>query len=693
MTLSIKYKLKFSFGKKLPIILQTEATECGLACIAMIATYHGYEIDLLTIRNQYPISLQGSALKDLIDISKNFNLSARAVRLDLEDLRNLRTPCILHWDMNHFVVLEKVGANNAIIHDPAIGINKYKIKEVSKYFTGVAMELLPTKEFYKKKDITRLYLSDLCSTIFGLKTSIVQIVLITIALEIFAIVSPLYIQLTTDNVVASRDLPLIYVLACGFGMLTILQVLTSYFRSWVIIYLSNTLNVQLASNLIRHLFKLPIDFFEKRHMGDIISRFSSLSTIQDKISKDFVESIIDGVMVIATLGMMLIYSKSLSSVVFIALFLYVIVRVFLYKAIKLQTQEALNTTAKENSIFMESIRAILPLKIFRKEAIRENMWKNSYIDKLNAHIKLSKLELTYQSIHKIIFGIEYVVIVLFGAIFIINNEFSIGMLFAYIFYRQQFISKSQNIVDKIVEYKIVGLHLERVADIALSAPEKDLKGVKFNEIKGSIEVRNLFFRYSDQTPYIIKNLNFKINAGESVAIVGASGCGKTTLVKIMLSLLTPTSGEVLVDGINLQKLGIQPYRSQVAAVMQEDVLMSGSVTDNISFFDDDLNLKKVINSAKIASIHDDISQLIMGYETLIRNMGTTFSGGQKQRILLARALYKDPKILFLDEATSHLDVSNEKIINFNIKKINITRVIIAHRQETIESADRVISLS
>ncbi len=688
----ISDKLKFSFGKNLPVIFQTEVTECGLACMAMIANYYGLETDLLSLRKQHPVSLQGTNLQDLINIATKLNLSTRAVKLDLEDLKNLKAPCILHWDMNHFVVLKKVNGNKVIIHDPAIGPVCLSMKEVSKHFTGVAMELSPTTDFTKKKDKTRLYLSDLWSAVSGLKTPIIQIIAISIALEIFAIVSPLHMQFVTDNVIVSMDYPLIYVLAIGFAMLTIIQVITSYVRSWIIIYLGNTLNIQLASNLIRHLFRLPIEFFEKRHMGDIISRFGSMSAIQDKISTAFIESIVDGIMVIATLIMMLIYSKILSLIVFSALFLYVILRASLYHTMKLQTQETLTTSAKENSIFMESIMAILPLKIFRKETIRENIWQNSYADKLNANIRLAKLGLIYQFLNQIIFGIEYIFIVLFGAILIMKNELSIGMLFAYISYRGQFVGKAQSMIDKVIEYKMISLHLERVADIALSEPELDIKGIENHNIEGSIEVKNLSFRYSEQTPYVIKDLSFKIEKGESVAIVGASGCGKTTLIKILLSLLTPTSGEVLIDGIDLRKLGLHSYRSQVAAVMQEDTLMSGSIADNISFFDSKLDAQKIAVCASIAAVHEEIIRMPMNYETLVGDMGTTLSGGQKQRILFARALYKEPKILFLDEATSHLDVTNEKIVNANLKQIGITRVIIAHRRETIENADRVIEL-
>lgn len=687
-------KLKFSFGKELPMILQTEIAECGIACIAMIANYHGYETDLLSIRKHFPITQRGTNLQDLINLAKKFNFSSRAVKLELEDLRNLKIPCLLHWDMSHFVVLKKISDNSAIIHDPAVGVIRYTISELSKHFTGIAIEFTPTINFKAIKDRTKLRLADLWSSIKGLKLSMVHIIFISLALEVFAIIAPLYMQFVTDDVILSKDYSLLYVLAVGFGLLIIIQTVVGYARSWIILYLSNTLNIQLAVNLIRHLFKLPISFFEKRHLGDIISRFGSMSVIQEKISTALIESVVDGIMGIVTLIMMLIYSRILSFIVFGALLLYVILRVSLYSAMKTQTQESLVAVAKENSVFIESIRAILPLKIFRKETLRENIWQNSYINKLNSNIRLSKLGMIYQFLHKIIFGIEYVLVVLFGALEVMKGSFSIGMLFAYISYRQQFVARAQSMVDKIIEYKMITLHLERVADIVLNEVEKDdnKNFISKAPIKGDLEVKNMSFKYSEQGSYIFKDLSFNIKAGQSVAIVGPSGCGKTTLIKVMMNLLTDVSGDILVDGKAIDKIGINSYRSQIAAVMQEDILLSGSIAENISFFDDKLDMKRIHAVATLAVIHEDIMQMPMGYESLVGDMGSSLSGGQKQRILLARALYANPKILFLDEATSHLDKNNESIINKNIQKLGITRIIVAHRKETVSMVDKIINL-
>ena len=687
-------RLQFSFGKKLPMIQQAEVAECGLACLAMIASYYGYDTDLLTLRRQFSISLKGSRLQDLIDLGKKLHLLSRAVKLDLDDLKHLKTPCILHWDLDHFVVLKKVCGNNVVIHNPAIGVVKYKMAEVSQHFTGVAMELTPTIDFEKKKNRTKLYLSDLWGSIKGLFLPLVQIVLVSLALEVFAIISPLFMQFVVDDVLATKDISLLYILAIGFGMLTVIQVVTGYVRSWIVLFISNVLNIQLVANLVRHLFKLPLEFFQKRHMGDIISRFGSMSAIQSKISTDFVEGIVDGIMVIMTFIMMLVYSYILTAVVLIALLLYIIVRFALYPTFKRMSRESLVASAKENSIFMEGIRAILPLKIFGKETQRENIWQNCYVEKLNAGIRPLRLGLIYRFYQDIFSGLEYIIIVILGAKLVMNNALSIGMLMAYFSYRQQFVGKAQSLISKVFDYQMITLELERVADIALSEPEKDLMADTniTKVLQGDVSVKNLAFRYSEQDPYVFKNIDFSIKKGESVAIVGSSGCGKTTLLKVLMRLLPQSLGEIFVDGTNVSRMGLQDYRSQIAAVMQEDTLLSGSIAENICFFDSKPDYDRIYACAMIAAVHEEIVQMPMAYQSLVGDMGTTLSGGQKQRVLLARALYSQPKILFLDEATSHLDSNNENTINQHVKQIGITRIIVAHRIETVNIADRVIDL-
>lgn len=682
--------LNFSGKRRLPIILQTELAECGLACLAMIATYHGHEIDLNTLRRKYPISLRGTTLHSLMQTADKMDFACRPLRLELEQLDQLRTPTILHWDMNHFVVLKSVSKTHIVIHDPAMGMRKVGLSEVSKHFTGVALELIPTPKFEPKKEVRKIPFWTFWERMVGLKRALVQVLLLSIGLQVFSLISPQYMQLVVDNVLLSHDVHFLKVLALGFLLLMIIDVGTTALRSLLVMSLSSMLNIQMATNLFRHLIRLPLPYFEKRHIGDIVSRFGSLSQIEKLLSTGIVQAIVDGGMAIATAIMLFIYAPMLAGVVMVALLIYSLVRLAWYRPLKAITEESIITSAKENTNFIETIRASQSIKIFGKESQRQVLWQNRYADKLNTGIRLGKMKIGFGAINSFLFGIEGILVVYIAASLVLSGQLTVGMLFAFMSYKQQFTSKALAFIENMIELKMLGLHLERLGDIALEEQEVLDSGLfEAPAIKGAIRLENITFAYSENEPPVLNKINLTINPGESIAIVGPSGCGKTTLMKVMMGLFKPSEGNVYIDGMDLNKIGISNFREQVGAVMQNDQLLSGSISENISFFDPQIDHARVEECAKMAVIAHDIAAMPMTYNTLIGDMGMTLSGGQKQRVVLARALYKQPKILFLDEATSHLDVALEQAVNHAVKQLNVTRVIIAHRPETIRSADRI----
>lgn len=682
--------LRFSSKRRLPIILQTEMAECGIACMAMVASYHGHEIDLNTLRRQYPISLRGTTLHGLMHTADKMDFACRPLRLELDQLDQLRTPTILHWDMNHFVVLKSVSKKFIIIHDPAQGERKITMEEASKHFTGVALELTPTSKFQAKDEVRKIPLWMFWHKIIGLKSAMVQVFLLSIALQVFSLLSPLYMQLVVDEVLRSFDMHFLKVLALGFTLLMLIELGTSALRSVLLMSFSSMLNIQMATNLFRHLIRLPLPYFEKRHIGDIVSRFGSLSQIEKLLTTGIVQAIVDGIMALTTMIMLFVYAPFLAFLVLIALALYTVIRLLWYRPLRNITEESIVVGAKESSNFMETIRAAQSIKIFGKESQRQILWQNRYADKINTGIRLGKMKIIFTSMNSLLFGIENIAVIYFAAKLVMSGSMTVGMLYAFLSYKSQFTSKALALIENFIELKMLGLHLERLGDIALEKQEIQEGGLQDPpHLKGAIRLENVSFRYSDEEPYIVKNINLSINPGESVALVGPSGCGKTTLMKIMMGLFTAEEGKVYIDDIPLDKLGMQNFREQVAAVMQNDQLLSGSISENISFFDPQMDHARVEQCATFAVIAHDIARMPMTYNTLIGDMGTTLSGGQKQRVVLARALYKQPRILFLDEATSHLDVALEQAVNAAVKQLNVTRVIIAHRPETIRSADRI----
>jgi len=596
--------LKFSGSGKLLPILQTEAAECGLACLAMVTNYHGHRIDLNTLRRNHSISLKGANLQSLINISDALNLASRPLRLELDELSQLKTPCILHWDLNHFVVLEKVTANHITVLDPAIGEKKYTFSEASKHFTGVALELTPTKAFEKKKEEKRLNLYELWSRISGLKRSLVLIFILSLLLQAFAMASPFYMQLVIDDVIVSRDLNLAVILAFGFLLLMFISVAVTALRSLIIMFMGTQVSIQIANNLFRHLIRLPLEWFEKRHIGDVVSRFGSLDEVKELLTTGLIETIIDGIMVIGTLVMIFIYSPKLAWVVIATVIIYALIRFALYHPLRRLTEESIVAAAKEDSNFMETIRAAQTVKIFGKEVQRQTVWQNAYAETMNTSIRLGKLNISYEAINGIIFGIENIIVIYIAAKSVISGSMSVGMLYAFMSYKAQFTGKAASLIEKIIEFKMLGLHLTRIGDIAMNPIEKDqsslINSSELHKTQGKLELKNLSFRYSLDENFVIENASIEIKAGESVAIIGPSGCGKTTLMKVMLGLLKPENGEVLLDDVNIEQFGHKNYRQVIAAVMQDDELLSGSIADNICFFEPDFDQKKIEACAKLA---------------------------------------------------------------------------------------------
>lgn len=694
--------IKLIKRKTLPIILQTEIIECGHTCLTMILQYYGYQIDLSTLRRLFPTSLKGINLATMVKIAEHFQLSSRVLRLELEQLSSLQTPAILHWDMNHFVVLKSVRGNRAIIHDPAQGRLDLPLDEVSKHFTGIAMEIECPENLGQKifSKIQKLSCFDLLKNVKELNFSLVKIIFLAFILQGLALIAPKYFQLVIDKVTIQNNIDLLYLLTAGFIGLKILEIGVTTLRSLVITNLSVLMNYKIGSKIFQHLMRLPLSYFEKRHLGDVMSRFGSIENIRQIVTNGFVEGGLNGLLAIFTLIMMLLYSPKISLLVIGSVTIYTILRFALFLRFKRVNEEMLKSQAVQNSNFMENIRGILPIKIFHKEHDRIALWKNKYVDFLNNSMQVSKQNIFFGNARSLIFGLEMILVIMYGAILIIHKQLTIGMLYAFMFYRSMFTDSIGGFMERVIDYRMLALYLDRLADIMLrDTEETTIPAVQNNSIisfpkiqRGILECKNIIFRYSETETDVIKNANFKIADGEFVVITGPSGCGKTTILKLMLGLLEPNKGEILIDNCNIKNLGIGNYRQNIAAVMQEDHLFAGSIAENISFFAATPDHEKVLNCAKLAGIDQDILTMPMQFYTLVGDMGSTLSGGQKQRILLARALYNNPKILFLDEATSHLDLQKESEINQAIIKLGITRIVIAHRKETIELADRIIYL-
>jgi len=680
--------------RRVPVILQSEAPECGIACLAMVASFHGHRTDLSAMRVRLSPSLKGVTLKHIAQIAESMGMTARGVQVPLESLGKLRLPAVLHWDMNHFVVLTKVAGRKITVHDPARGKRVLTLDEASRHFTGVAMEFTPTTAFQKKDEREKIRSWQLLSVASGLKGTIAQILLLSLALEVFAIAMPFFLQLTVDRVLVGRDKDLLTVLGIAFATLVVISVAVTAVRAWVGVYLSTSINLKLLTTLFNHMLRLPLSWFEKRNIGDIVSKFRSVDAIQRTLTTTFVETAVDGMMVVLTLVVMSYYSSLLTLVVVGAALLYGIARWTFYYPQRYATDEQLAHEARSGTHFIETLRGMMAIKLNLREAERRAAYQNLVVDQTNAGVRVQNVGILQRTANALIFGLENVVVIWLAALLVMEGKFTVGMLYAFIGFKIVFLTRVINLVEKWNEFRMLDLHAERIADIALAEPEAARPAIPGEVGAGAltVETRELGFAYGPEG-FAFRNVGMQVFPGETVAIVGPSGCGKTTLIKVLLGLLVPTEGEVRVNGRSLADWDISQYRSRIGAVMQDDQLFVGTIEDNISFFDADHDPARVRECARDAMIDEEIMAMPMQYNTIVGSLGMALSGGQKQRVLLARALYRRPQVLFLDEAFDQLDVSLERRISAALADRAISLVVVSHRAETVSVSIKRVEMT
>jgi ATP-binding cassette subfamily B protein RaxB len=519
-----------------------------------------------------------------------------------------------------------------------------------------------------------------------------QLFLLALAIEALSLLLPILTQWITDEAVLGADRSLLTILALGSLAVGLISLAVGAMRSWVSLYVTTHFTLQWMTNVMARMLRLPVDFFERRHLGDVVSRFSSVGGITQTLTTSGVELVLDVVIACGGLVMMLIYSPLLALIPIASALVYAAIRWGRINAMRVMSSGYYAKQAKEQSFFLETVRGVRAIKLLNRETERRVAWTRLWADSTNAHLRMLRLNLVLGTGWSLLSTVERVGLLWLGGTLVIDHRLSLGMLFAFLAYADQFSSKTNAAVERSADLSLLGVQSERLADIVLAKPESDGRGTQAQpQLRdASLALRKVSFRYGPEEDAVLSNVTLQVRDGECLALTGASGAGKSTCMKLMLGILQPTSGQVEVGGLRLDHLGHRAYRDVFAAVLQDDQLFAGTILDNICFHDDHSDVDFAMACANKARIHDEIERMPMGYHTLVGDMGTALSGGQKQRLLLARALYKRPRILFLDEATSHLDLDNERQINEAIAALQVTRVLIAHRPQTIAIADRVV---
>lgn len=687
--------LKNRFWSQSQFVLQGSNAECGLACIANLLNAHGSHIGLQHLRRLFPNFSNGGTLADVITALKKLNFSSTPYSLDTEELNQLTLPCILHWDMNHFVVLTKVSDDIFTVVDPAKGERRLNEDEFNRYFTGVALTAAPQANYTPTQAPDGTSITKLVPVTSIVVTTFLKVFLLSLVLLGISLSMPLFLQVTIDNVIPNRDGILLAQLVVIFGVLIALQSYTTALRARFTLFLSTHIGTELTSNTFEHLLKLPLTYFKTRYPANLQARFDSIEQVRFLLSNKLVESALDGMMAIGIFIVLFVYQPLLAGLIMMTTVVYVWVRFRAYQQTKLLTDRVIDSGAQNAAYFLETVQTIQSIKLAQLEQSRLTNWQSKLISYFNSRLHLNWLKINVQQHCNLIIGLDNLLIITVGAFFIISvptaeQVFTLGMLTAFIAYKVQLNFRLTNFIENVFELKLLSLHVERIADIT-NEPEEKRQEAQLDDCH-TLEVSELDFCYPGSQVPTLKALNFCINKGDHVAIIGPSGSGKSSIFNVLLGIYPYQSGCILINGEPFNSEQLHAFRRFVGVVSQQDVLLSGTILNNITGFTEKPDIQLAQRVCEICCISKAIEALPMTYQTPIGELGAVLSGGEQQRLLLARALYDKPSWLVLDEATAHLDQRTEQQIYNNLRDLDMTIVSITHRSNATRFASKVLTL-
>jgi len=687
------------FGRRqVPFVGASELNECGLACLAAISAYFEGEPGLAEIRQLAVPSGRGETLLELRNLAERIGLAARGVKVAVGALAQLALPAILHWEMNHFVVLERVTKNGIVIMDPAAGRMAVAWAAVDKSFTGVALETRVSPTWRKARGPARkVSVLDFLAPLGHWRNDIALIVALSLLMEVLVLIAPLQMQLSIDSALQGSDGRLVWVLAIGFTLVVLLQAAISMVRGWALAVFGARVGYELKDRFVRALHRKSARFFLKHHSADILSRSRSVDTIQSLVTAQLLQALLDGVMSIAIIVVMLLAVPSMAAVVVFFAVLNLLATAGLRRAAIDVSRRSLRVAAQADSYFLENARAARAIRLFGKELVRASVWRNKFVELTNLGLADGRLTMFSSQASQLTNGLGNAALIALGTWLVLGNAITLGTMMMFFLFRAFLVERLNRAVLYAMELRRVRTNAERIEEVMADEPGADDARVEKPFMVGEtgsvrIEVKDVWFRYGNDSPWILQGASLVVEPGEAVAITGPSGSGKTTLLHLMIGLLEPNRGEVLINGREIRTIASADLARVIGVVMQDDILFQGTVADNVSFFDAPIDMARVARAARQANIAAEIEAMPMQYHSLLAEAAADISGGQKQRLFIARALYHAPRILFLDEATSHLDGTSEALVSRAVAAMDMTRVLVAHRRETIAIADRVVAV-
>jgi len=675
--------------RRIPYVAQLAAADCGAACLAMVLGYWGRHVTLDEVHSATGMTLRGISARVLLEAGRRFDLVGRAVQVDMDQLHLLSPGTVLHWEFRHFVVFERTSLQGVDVVDPAFGRRQVPLEQFRKAFTGVALLFEPSETFETASPQRgpRRYLRLLLEE----RPALVRVAIMSLLLQLFALALPSLTGAVVDRVVPSGDLPLLATLGAGMAALVGFQFLSSFVRAHLLLQLRTHLDARLTLGFLDHLVHLPFSFFQLRSAGDLMNRLNSNTTVREMLTSGALSTILDGSLVLLYLGVLLAGSPRMGALVACLALLQGLVFIFARQRQTELMAKNLEVSASAQNYQVELFSGIQTLKALGLEDRAVQHWSNLYVDVLNVSLERGRLEALTESITSTLRMASPLVVLGAGALLVMEGQLTLGEMLALNALAAGFLLPVSNLVSTAFQLQLVRSYLARVDDVLEAVPEQTSGAVRrAHSLQGRVQVENVSFRYGAYSPLVVQDVSVTIEPGQFVAIVGASGAGKSSLAHLLLGLYLPTSGSIRYDGVPLAELELQSLRRQMGVVLQNPSLFRGDIRRNISFADPLMPLDRVQAAAKRAQVHDDIVAMPMGYETVLSEMGASLSGGQRQRLALARALAANPAILLLDEATNALDAKTERAVQDAIAELRCTRVVIAHRLSTVRDADLIL---
>ena len=682
--------------KRVPVILQMTPHECGAACLAMVMSYYGRSTDINECREHLRSGRDGLTARNIAQAARDLGMRVRAFSLEPAGLAQVTLPAIVHWDFNHFLVLEKWTDKSVTVVDPATGRRRMSHQEFSDGFTGVVLTMEPSADFKPRgahdKITWRSYSAALLQTP-GASRLLLQILGVSAVLQILGLMFPLFTMILLDRVLPAQDGRMLTILGLGMVCFVMAQVIMEYLRSTMSLYLEARLDSQVMLGFFEHLLGLPYSFFRERNSGDILARLGSIAVIREVLTGQLVSVVLDGTMAVFYLAVLVIWQPVFALLALFVGFLQVVVLLASRRPLYELTERDIAAQAESQSYLVEALSGIDTIKASASEDRAMSHWTNLFYKQLNVSLRRSHITNLVGAAQSVTGSLAPVIFLWIGALWVIDGSMTLGAMFAVTTLTGEFLNPLVQLVGSTQQLQLIGAHLARIEDVMRSRPEQRGADAEYVEsLGGGISIRNASFRYHPQGPWIIQNLSLSIEPGQKIAIVGKTGSGKSTLALLMLGLYELDEGEISYDGRALGDLDYKSIRRQIGVVMQDPVLFSGTIRRNIASFDAALPLDQIEEAADLAAIHHEIMRLPMQYDTVLAEGGADLAGGQRQRLAIARALAHDPKILILDEATSHLDAETESVVDRNLSHLKCTRIVIAHRLSTVRNADEIVVL-